>query len=344
MFQGRNVGKDVLLQSRDLSIGYSGKKRPVASCLDLSIRRGELICIIGPNGVGKSTLLKTLAGVLPPVEGEVLLEGKDLDKWSRREKARKTALVSTEKPDPPGFCVRDIVALGRYPYTDWRGRMRSRDHSAVERALDQVGAHYLSSRVFQHLSDGEKQKVMIARALAQEPDVIFLDEPTAFLDLLRKVEILNILKKLAEREKKSVLIAIHDISLALDQADRIWLFEPGRGIVEGSPEDLVLQGEIEETFSTGELIFDPVTGNYPFQSDRRGVVGLSASGKPAYWTARALRRNGFKVRAGSDFSIMVRVDHDGEVYRWTLNRHGKDVSVHGTIHSLLEQLTGMVTW
>ncbi len=338
MFQDSSSSTAKVLETMDLAIGYTDKKAVIASGIDISARAGEFICLVGPNGVGKSTLLRTLAGVQHPVEGNVILKGRNIKLWSRIEKARKVAVVSTERRDPAGFSVFDIVALGRFPHTDWKGRLSGSDRSVVEKVLGEVKAEHLTSRDFLRISDGERQRIMVARALAQEPEILFLDEPTAFLDLVRRVEILQILKRLSGKKGMTIIMAIHDISLAIDLADRIWLFNPSEGIIDGSPEDLVLKGEIQRTFSTEELVFDPVTGNYPSATALRGDVSLEGSGQAVYWTARALKRNGFRVRGGVSTNITVRIEKKEETLSWSVLKKGEKTGEYPDIHSLVEYL------
>ena len=190
-----------ILQTCDLCIGYAPKRRPriaVAADLGVELLKGELVCLLGPNGAGKSTLMRTLAGLQKPLSGEVLLEGRDLHGLSESERARLLGLVLTERVDVGNLSAYALVALGRYPYTGWDGRLSAADEEVVRWAIDAVGARDLAGRSVGELSDGERQKVMIARALAQEPAVLLLDEPTAFLDLPRRVEIVQLLRRLGQ--------------------------------------------------------------------------------------------------------------------------------------------------
>jgi len=344
MLEDRSSAMKVLLETRDLDIGYRNRKKisRVASGLRLQVKTGELICLAGQNGAGKSTLLRTLAGVQKPLSGKVLLDGSEIISHSQTSIAKKLGLVLTEKAEAEGFSVRDIVALGRFPHTDWKGILTPADQYKVDNALNIVGADPLSGRLFTHLSDGEKQKVMIARAIAQETDIILLDEPTAFLDLLRKIEIINILRDLASSGTKGILMAIHDISLALQYADRIWLFEPEGGIIEGSPEDLVLSGAIERAFSSEKLTFDPVSGQYPVYTRNNIKIALKGTGRVVYWTAKGLARQGFKVCSDdpSARATVIVTEKDGS-FLWEVSVEDEILSSHTTVLSMTDQLKEM---
>lgn len=344
MSEDRSPVMEALLETRKLEIGYRnrGKISRVASGLNLQVRTGELICLAGQNGAGKSTLLRTLAGVQKPLSGEVFLDGSGIISHSQTAIAKRLGLVLTEKAEAEGFSVRDIVALGRFPHTDWKGILTSEDQYKVDKALNTVGADALSGRLFTHLSDGEKQKVMIARAIAQETDIILLDEPTAFLDLLRKVEIISILRDLASSGTKGILMAIHDISLALQYADRIWLVEPETGITEGSPEDLVLSGAIEMAFSSEKFSFDPVSGKYPVYDRKNIRIALKGTGRVVYWTAKGLARQGFDVCSDYPSAMAtVTVTEKGGSFLWEVSVENEILSSHTTVLSMIDQLKGM---
>ena len=295
MWGGNKMAGSPVLKAIDLGIGYASKKgnRVIARSLDLELQKGELVCLVGPNGVGKSTLVRTLAGVQPCLEGKVLVGEKEIHHLASLERARKIGLVLTDSVEMEGFSVFDVVALGRFPHTDWRGILDKRDYLAVGEALELVGALDLGERKISQLSDGERQKVMIARALAQEAEMIILDEPTSFLDLLRKVEVLNILRSLAWEQNKAVLMALHEIPLSLQFADLVWLFRPGGRDPCGYPlKNLSFQAASLKTFSSPEHVFDPLSGTYPAKTMDSIPLYLKGSGPPALWTVKALQRQG----------------------------------------------------
>ena len=285
-----------LLAARGLAIGYAPRRRPrveVAARIDAELRCGELVCLLGPNGAGKSTLMRTLAGLQQPLAGAVHFDGGDLHLLAEDERARLLGLVLTERVAAGNLSAYALVSLGRYPYTGWDGRLSAADEEVVRWALGAVGAEDLAARSVDELSDGERQKVMVARALAQEPAVLLLDEPTAFLDLPRRVEIMQLLRRLAYDTGRAVLLSTHDLDLALRCADRLWLLPAGGPLETGAPEDLVLSGALQGAFAGVE--FEPETGSFRLEQDTLGSVGLVGEGLGAVWTARALARAGFGV-------------------------------------------------
>ncbi|WP_315314773.1 ABC transporter ATP-binding protein [Prevotella pallens] len=203
-----------------LSVGYKGFP-PVVSNINVEIKSGELTCLIGSNGIGKSTLLKTLTGFLPKLSGRLLLDGRDINMLSQRERAKYISIVLTYKSDVQNLSVTEMVGMGRMPYTGFWGKLNTNDQTIVAEAIEMVGIEHLKNRMIQTLSDGERQKVMIAKALAQQTPVILLDEPTSFLDFPSKVEMLQLLHRLAKETNKVVLLSTHDLELALRIADRL---------------------------------------------------------------------------------------------------------------------------
>ena len=229
---------------RDLTIGYaSGRRRHVvASGLHATIRSGELTCLLGENGVGKSTLLRTLAAFQPPLSGSVVVGGRPLSSYTDRERARTIGVVLTERPDMGQTTVEELVALGRSPYTGFWGTLADDDRRHCLEAISLVGIEPLQHRRVSTLSDGERQKVMIAKALAQQTPVILLDEPTAFLDYPSKVDMLLLLRRISREAGKTVFLSTHDLELALQTADTVWLMERGGALSIGAPRQLADRG------------------------------------------------------------------------------------------------------
>ena len=210
----------MIISLSQLSVGYT-LSHPVISDIDLELKSGQLSCLIGENGIGKSTLLKTLTGFLPKLKGSVLFDNRDITSFSQRELARQVSIVLTHKPDVQNLIIEEIIGLGRSPYTGFFGRLRIDDRMVVNDAIATMGIEKLRGRMIQTLSDGERQKVMIAKALAQETPVILLDEPTAFLDFPSKAETFQSLQRMAHERDKIILLSTHDLELAVRFSDSL---------------------------------------------------------------------------------------------------------------------------
>ena len=248
-----------MFQVQDLTTGYRSKQglHVVSEHITAVLQAGELTCLLGPNGAGKSTLLRTLAAFQPPLAGQILLDGAPMQNFPASELAKRIGVVLTERPDIKSMTVREMVAMGRSPYTDFWGRLKDEDLSAVNNAITLVGIQTFEQRQVDTLSDGERQKVMIAKALAQETPVILLDEPTAFLDFPSKVEMLLLLRRLAREMQKTVFLSTHDIELALQTADRLWLMgQDNNSLVIGTPSQLAADGSLPRFFSGPGITFD----------------------------------------------------------------------------------------
>ena len=248
---------DPILRIHSLTTGYRGHRQsyPVASRLTASLSAGSFTALIGVNGCGKSTLLRTLAGLQPALEGEVVWLGKALKEYSQKELARTLAVVLTEKSVGEGLTVQEVVEMGRMPYTGISGRLSASDTALVEDAMRLTEILRLRERFVGSLSDGERQRVMIAKALAQQTPVILLDEPTAFLDFPSKVGLLRLLKALALHHGKTILLSTHDLELTFQIAEQLWLLSPD-GLTEGSPRQLADSGSLEQFFHVDGLVFD----------------------------------------------------------------------------------------
>lgn len=308
-----------LLETRGLFIGYRRPGHPVrvvAGDIDVALRSGQFVCLLGQNGTGKTTLIRTIAGMQAPISGTVLVAGDPLHRLSAPVLAKRMSLVLTERVAVGMMPVASFVALGRHPYTNWMGRLRPEDETVVRRSIADVGIEALVHRPVCELSDGERQKVKIARALAQEPQVMILDEATAFLDLPRRVELMSLLQRLAHRSGRAILLSTHDLDLALRSADRLWLLPPGGPLKEGVPEDLVLDDAFSSTFSGGGVTFDKGSGSFAAAGCDRGIVGLHGEGAPAMWTRRALQRAGYRVLSHGVGGIRVRVLTEDERPVW----------------------------
>lgn len=250
--------RDETIKVIGLATGYLDRKHTTVITRDInaSLFSKELTCLLGPNGAGKSTLLKTLTAFLPPLKGDILIKDKPLDSYSESDLAKVIGVVLTERLNINNMSVDELVGMGRSPYTGFWGRMSDYDRKVIAESISLVGIDGLRSRMVQTLSDGERQKVMIAKALAQETPVIFLDEPTAFLDYPSKVEIMLLLQKLSREKNKTVFLSTHDLELALQIADKIWLLDKPHGVTIGTPEELALNGAIGTYFQREGLAFD----------------------------------------------------------------------------------------
>jgi iron complex transport system ATP-binding protein len=219
-----------LLALHDVSVGYRQRRATTVTLSDVtaSLRRGELVALIGPNGAGKSTLLRSVTGVQAPLAGEVVLDGCALDRLDRRERARRIAVVLSDRLDAPGFSVRDVVALGRHPHTGWDGVLDDDDNAAVDAAIEATGLAPLATRRISTLSDGERQRVAVARAVAQEPELLVLDEPTAYLDPRARVGLISLLRRLTTQRQFTVVVATHDLDLVVPHADQVWIADTGQ--------------------------------------------------------------------------------------------------------------------
>ena len=261
------MNSNISVTLNDLSIGYRNKQgtRVVAEHLTANIHQGCLTCLLGENGVGKSTLLKTLSAFQPQLGGSICIQGRELGQYTERELARTIGIVLTEKPDVQQMTAMELVEMGRAPYTGFWGRLNDDDRRACEEAMALIGIGHLKNRMIETLSDGERQKVMIAKTLAQQTPIIYLDEPTAFLDYPSKVDMLLLLSRISREAQKTVFLSTHDLELALQVADEIWLMtrphteiteitERGAKLLIGTPHELAQSGVLSQFVERGKGI------------------------------------------------------------------------------------------
>lgn len=325
-----------LLFTQDLAIGYKkGKeKNMVLYDVNLSLYPGELICILGPNGIGKSTLLRTLSGVQKPLEGQIFLRDQPIINYKKDELAKLISLVLTERIPAGNLDVYTLVSLGRFPHTGWAGTLEAQDIEKVDEAIELTEIHHLKEKKVSELSDGELQKAMIARALAQDGEVMILDEPTAHLDVSNRINIMGLLKSLASKTKKSILVSTHDLDLALQVADKFWLVSGRKKIYKGTPEDLILQGKLAKTFEKGDFSFDIQTGNFKIKKTVKTPVQLEGTGVGYHWLKHALKRNGYTKAAEAPIQIFVRAENQ-DIFE--LKYKGKSYKYH-SVEGILDQL------
>ena len=295
-----------LIYTQSLAIGYPEGEinKILQENINLSISSGEIVSLMGQNGVGKTTFIKTLSGLHKKMSGSIYHQQKPINKISKSSLAKRLSVVLTEKPFAAHLSVIELIALGRYPYSNWLGRLNASDKHAIDLAISQTKIDYLATKKLYQLSDGQFQKVMIARALAQETDLIILDEPTAHLDLSNKVEIMLLLKSIADNGK-GVLIATHDLQISLQLSDRLWLFNFNRPVLEGCPEDLILKGAIDETLFPINNNINLSTGTVKHLDEHKGNVLLQGDPTIVHWTAQALQRNGYAVNKDMPTSISI---------------------------------------
>ncbi|TGD56698.1 ABC transporter ATP-binding protein [Flavobacterium humi] len=261
MAQPKNI-----VSTSGLSIGYKTKKTAVAIAENLTFQFGEskLITLIGANGIGKSTLLRTLTGLQKPLSGDVFLNGKNIQEYSASDLAQNLSMVLTEKLPPSNLSVFELVALGRQPYTNWIGKLAPLDIEKIIRAIQLTEIEHLAEKKHHEISDGQLQKVLIARALAQDTPLIILDEPTTHLDLLHKVSLFKLLKKLTEETGKCILFSTHDIDLAIQLSDEMVVMTQGK-VVQGQPCNLIEQGVFNSLFQDENIVFDSQKGKFLFK-------------------------------------------------------------------------------
>ena len=256
------MNEELSIELQHLTVGYNARRdtRCVASDLNATAQPGTLTCLIGHNGTGKSTLLRTIARLQPALGGCVRLGASDIRALSQGCMARSLSIVLTSRPDARNMTVADVVALRRAPYTDFWGRLTDNDHRIVALAMTNVGIAPMAQRRVCSLSDGEMQKVMIAKSLAQQTPVILLDEPTAFLDFPGKIDLLLLLQRLAHEERKTILLSTHDLETALQCADRLWLLADS-ALHEGTPHELAAHGLIDKYIGRENVKLDRQTLN-----------------------------------------------------------------------------------
>lgn len=248
-----------ILVSHNLSVGYKGNI--VAENLNLGLDKGTLTALIGVNGCGKSTLIRTLSGLQKPIDGSIQINGDNLNSISGSHRAKLISHVLTDNDYIRSIKVKDMVAMGRFPYTDFLGNLGDKDLEVIEQAMRKVNIKHKSDSIFYELSDGERQRALIAKALAQDTPLVFLDEPTSFLDMRNKIEIMVLLQSIAHNEGKTILLSTHDIEIALQTSDRIWLMDSDR-MTSGTPKDLIDNGKIANAFQSDAFAFDAETCSF----------------------------------------------------------------------------------
>jgi iron complex transport system ATP-binding protein len=296
-----------ILSFKHLEIGFtSGKLRHLLlPPLNGSAGKGELIAVIGKNGIGKSTLLQTFAGLQALLAGELTIDGKSIAEYSRVRLSAKIGYISTEIIKVSNMKVYDLVSLGRFPYTNWLGRIDIADHNVIMEAISKTGMSEFRTRPITELSDGERQRAMIAMVLAQDAGIMIMDEPTAFLDISSKFEIIQLMHELTRSRDKTVIFSTHDLTMAVSQADKIWLLKE-QGLIEGAPEDLMLEGSFKTLFDDKKVQFNSNDGSFTIRNDEKGKIIVRGEGEKKYWTNKALLRAGYEV-VDSESTVEIEV-------------------------------------
>jgi len=314
-----------MLYTENLTIGY--KNLIIQKDLNLNVSAGNLVCLVGINGCGKSTLLRTLAGLQPPISGKVFIapsnlpEGgehspplrgwgggvayKDISKLTDYERSTLFSLVLTDKIEVENLTVFELVALGRYPYTDWNGTLAKNDVEAIENALKQVNLMHKKDSMLSAVSDGEKQRAVIAKALAQDTPLVLLDEPTSHLDLPNRIEIMMLLRRLTVNTKKSFILSTHELDLAVQMSDCLWLMDKDETTT-GIPEDLMLTQKFQKSFESQNFSFDSEDGHYKIVQPVGDLkVAVNGEGEQAKWLKRAFIRCGIVEDKNSEIIVKI---------------------------------------
>ncbi len=301
---------DYYFKLNKLSVGYNGTA--IIKDIDVGINKGEIVTLIGPNGAGKSTILKSITRQLAIIEGNVDFDGKELRDYSYKDLSCKMAVVLTERMKPELMTCHDVVATGRYPYTGRLGVLSKKDEEIVENAMRAVHAEELGNRDFNAISDGQRQRVLLARAICQEPDIILLDEPTSFLDIRHKLELLAILRNMAKADNITVIMSLHEIDLAMKISDRILCIKGDHIFKEGTPDEVFDEELIKELYSIDNGYFDTLFGSIelpkPEGEPEVFVISSGGSGMPVY---RRLQKEKVPFIAG----ILYKNDIDYQLAR-----------------------------
>ncbi|MCX7986579.1 MAG: ABC transporter ATP-binding protein [Bacteroidales bacterium] len=334
------IGLEGELEVQDLQIGYNIRNKEFrAGPISFTLAEGELAMLIGPNGVGKSTLLKTLIRLNEPIEGQVFFQGRPLRQIPKAEMSKYIAFVSTETSYPFYISVYELVSLGRIPYLNWMGRLSSEDRRIVERAIEQMQLEHLRNKPIQEVSDGERQKALIARALAQDTPVILLDEPTAFLDIVNKHNIIHLLGDIAHQQKKTVLLTTHDLNIAISETDKLLVMLPNQFLV-GAPEDLQLKNQLNSLFKN-QFHFDPISGtlkrvkSFLYKASLKSESTVPRS--VAKLTQKALERIGYELTDNST-RINVIVKKVNQDYQWTVELADGNTFICSSLYALCRLL------
>lgn len=282
-----------VIVGENLTLGYGtgAKKKRILSDINFSLKKGEMTCLLGPNGVGKSTLVRGVLGQIAPWKGTVKIKGKNVQAIAPKEMAKTLAVVLTDPFLSGNMTVQQLVSLGRIPHTQWHGKLLSSDYDAISNAIRSTKIEELKDERLSEISDGQRQKAMIARALAQDGEIMILDEPTAHLDLINRFEIMNLLSQIAKNQDKALLVVSHNLEIALDTAQQFWILEKENSLLSGTPEDLILSGEINRLIPNDKFHFNLEKGKLETNSLESNLI-IEGSKKHTFWVEKALHKAG----------------------------------------------------
>ncbi len=302
-----------ILHLKELSVGYS---QPICSGINASVHQGELVGLTGKNGSGKTTLIHSILGLQNPMNGKIEIQSENIQNWELKKRAKEISVVFSRLNQIPAITVFDLVALGRLPYHNGFSKRSELDVERIENALQLVRIEHLKNKFATQLSDGQLQMVMIARALAQDTELVIMDEPTSHLDIENQFKIFELIYKLSKETSKTFIVASHQIELVLQNASQLWWLDEGR-FYAGFPEQIAYEQRIFEKLSQEKIRFDYQEGNFQFQHPKSRKVNLISDGSElAYWTKHALERNGFELDNNKS-ELIVKIEN------FTINFEGK---------------------
>lgn len=297
-----------ILNTHNLSIGYRKNKSctTIISGLDLELKQGVLAALVGANGIGKSTLLRTLVGNQQPIAGIVNINNQNLSTISKKELSHLLSIVNTDRTQAGGLTVRELVALGRQPYTGFLGILDKNDQRIISESMQSAGISHKANHFLAELSDGERQKAMIAKALAQQTPIIILDEPTAFLDVESRLETMLLLHRLAHEQNKAILLSSHDLSQSLMLADELWVIDHKRNMYCGNTEDIALSGVLNYIFTSPNITFDSIEGDFKIKRSIHQSVNITCDNETLRkWIINALNRNNIGIDENNTATITI---------------------------------------
>ncbi|MDC0254586.1 ABC transporter ATP-binding protein [Bacteriovoracales bacterium] len=317
--------RGILFQVKNLSVGYF--ENIIAKDISFNLFPGEIVSLMGPNGSGKSTLLKTLSGLLPLIKGDILLLGKNIKSYSKKDLSKMISLVLTERPPLQYLSVKEVIALGRYPHTSFWGTLKKEDSDYIDDTISLLKLDSLKDRFFEELSDGQKQKVLIARAVVQDTPLIFLDEPTSFLDIPGKIEFFHFLKIFSKQKKKTIIFSSHDWELCLKYSHTLLFFEKGKSVKMATPEDFLLSKEHHSLLVRENFLPEKIKQS----SDVYPNINLQIGDlREKNWVIQALKKRDFFPNKKS-----FEIKKDGD---FTLHSEGKLLIESPTLDKIFEKL------